>query len=320
MTRRASLVLRSRDRPLTRSQQDDLAGRLLVTPTTLVVGLVVLLPFVAVVVLAFQDIRVVEISTLRLRDLEFDVSAFLSVFRSDSFWTSLRTTVIFSVLTSVGSVAAGTAVAIALRKPFPGRGVVRGLVLVPYVLPVVAAVQIWTTLLNSNYGLVNEVGTRFLGWDSPIAFLTTPTQEFFGLPVPVALLTVIAIQIWGTFPLAFLFVTARLMAVPGTLEEAAALDGAGSWQRIRHVVLPQLRGVLLLLLLLRFIWSFQTFNEVYLLTGGAAGTQVLGVRIYNELIGRSNIGSASAVGLAMTAMLAGFIVIYLYLSRNEESA
>lgn len=302
-----------------RARQDDLAGRLLVTPTVAVVGLVVLLPFAAVLVLAFQDIRLAELSRITIADLEFDLDSFLSTFRRDGFWESLRTTLLFATLTALGSVFLGVVVALALRKPFRGRALIRGLILVPYVLPVVAAAQTWRTLLNTQYGFVNEFGIRFLGWDGPIAFLTTPSIPVLGVPVPLALLSVILVQIWGTFPLAFLFATARLHAVPGDVEEAALIDGAGPWQRIRHVVLPELTAVIGLLLLLRFIWTFQTFNEVYLLTGGAAGTQVLGVRVYNELIGRADIGSASGVGLSITIMLAGFIALYLIITRRTDA-
>ncbi|ACQ78571.1 binding-protein-dependent transport systems inner membrane component [Beutenbergia cavernae DSM 12333] len=319
MTAESLAAPRRRGRPAssTRARQDDRAGRLLVAPTALVVGFVVLLPFAAVLVLAFQDIRLAELSRITFADLGFDLEAFLSTFRRDGFWDSLRATLVFASLTAIGSVALGVAVALALRTPFRGRAIVRGLILMPYVLPVVAAAQTWRTLLNTQYGFVNEFGMRFLGWDGPIAFLTTPSASVLGVEVPLALLSVVLVQIWGTFPLAFLFATARLHAVPGDLEEAASLDGAGAWQRIRYVVLPELSGVIGLLLLLRFIWTFQTFNEVYLLTGGAAGTQVLGVRVYNELIGRADIGSASGVGVAITVMLAGFIALYLILARRR---
>ncbi|MFE5342151.1 carbohydrate ABC transporter permease [Isoptericola sp. NPDC056578] len=303
----------------TRSRQDARAGAALVTPTVLVVAAVVVLPFLAVVVLAFQDIKLAQLPHLTLADLELDPENVVGLFTSAGFWTALRTTVVLSVATAVLSVAAGVAMALALRRPFPARAVVRALVLVPYVLPVVASMQTWRTLLNTQYGWVNAVGTSLLGWDEPVAFLTTPDTTVLGVTVPVALVSVIVVMVWHTFPLAYLFAAARLHAVSGDLEEAAALDGAGPWQRIRHVVLPELAGVVSILLLLRFIWTFQTFNEVYLLTGGAAGTEVLAVRVYNELVTRSDIGAASGVGVAITAILAVFIALYLVLQRRRET-
>ncbi|GAA3756098.1 multiple sugar transport system permease protein [Spinactinospora alkalitolerans] len=301
----------------TRRRREELHGRLLVSPTLLVVGLVVLAPFAASVVLAFQDVRLIDIRFMSPADLGITFDNFAEVLSSAGFWEAARTTVVYASLTTVGSVLAGLVLALALRRPFPGRGAVRGLMLVPYVLPVVAATTIWTTLLNPQYGAVNEVGRRFLGWEAPINFLTTRGIDIAGLPVPVALSVVIAFEVWKSFPLAFLFITARLQAAPRDIEEAAIVDGASPTQCFRHVLLPQLTGVLALLGLLRFIWSFQNFNDVYLLTGGAGGTEVVAVRVYEELITRADIGAASALGLLMTLALSVLLLAYVRMTRKE---
>ncbi|WP_216843374.1 carbohydrate ABC transporter permease [Phytoactinopolyspora alkaliphila] len=305
-------------RPLTRSRRDDLTGRLLVSPTVLVVFLVVVLPFFAVVAFGFLNVRLVDIPRISLFDLEFTVDNFSTVLSSTVFWTSFRTTAIYATATTLGAIAAGLAVAIALRHPFPGRGLIRALVLIPYVLPIVAATTIWKTLLNSQYGVVNAFGTEFLGWDGPIAFLSTTSQTFLGIPVPVTLVVVVLFEIWKTAPLAFLFITARLQVIPGELEEAASIDGASITQRFRYIVMPQLRGVVALLILLRFIWSFQSFNDIYLLTGGAGGTQVMAIKVYDELITRANIGTAAAYGLVMTVILAVLMAVYVRANRAEN--
>ncbi len=158
--------------------------------------------------------------------------------------------------------------------------------LLPYVAPIVAVTFAWTTMLNPQFGVVNYWGTQLLGWDEPIAFLSQRSSEVsvFGLTfgVPTALLTVIAFEAWRSFPFAFLFLTARLQAVPATLEEAARVDGATLTQRFRHVLLPQLMPTIAVLAVLRFIWTFNSFDDIYLLTGGGAGTEVdqrLGVQL-----------------------------------------
>ncbi|MBF8193874.1 sugar ABC transporter permease [Nonomuraea sp. K274] len=309
-----------RRRPPSLARLEDLQGRLLVSPTVVIVAVVVLLPFLAVFVFAFADIRLVDIPRLTLGDLKLSLDNLSQVLSSPGFWTALRTTLIYATLTTAGTIACGLAVSLALRHPFRGRGLVRGLLLVPYVLPVIAGVTIWKTLLDSQYGLVNAVGRELFGWDSPVSFLTTKSLDVWGVPVPLALLTVIAFEVWKTFPLAFLFITARLQAVSAEQEEAAMIDGTSAVQRLRYVVLPQLRGVLALLVVLRFIWSFQNFNDVYLLTGGAGGTQVLAVRVYDELITSVDIGTASALGLLMTAMLSVLLIAYVRMTRKERDA
>ncbi len=305
-------------RALSQAQREDLNGRALITPTVLVIVLVVVLPFLAVVLFAFADIRLVDIPKLSLANLELTLDNFRRAFASTSFWGALGTTVAYATLTTLGAITAGLLVALALRRNFRGRGLARALILVPYVLPVVAAATIWKTMLNPQYGVINAMGKAFLGWDAPIAFLSTATQDVAGISVPVTLLSVVAFEIWKTAPLAFLFLTARLQVMPGELEEASALDGASTFQTFRYIVYPQLRGVILLLVFLRFIWSFQSFNDIYLLTGGAGGTQVMAVRIYNELITRADIGSAAAYGLIMSAILVVLLLIFVTLGRKDR--
>ena len=108
--------------------------------------------------------------------------------------------------------------------------------LLPYVAPVVAVTFVWQTMLNPQFGIVNHWGTTLLGWDDPIAFLTQrPAVSLFGIESTcrVALLTVILFEAWRYFPFAFLFITARMQAMPGELEEAAIVDGATPTQRFR---------------------------------------------------------------------------------------
>jgi multiple sugar transport system permease protein len=199
------------------------------------------------------------------------------------------------------------------------------LMLLPYVAPVVAATFVWSVMLNPQFGIINHWGAKFLGWDEPIAFLSQRSAEvsILGLDVevPVALLTVIFFEMWRSFPFAFLFITARLQAVPGSMEEAALVDGATPTQRFRHVVLPQLMPTIAVLALLRFIWTFNNFDDIYLLTGGGAGTQVVAVRVYDYLINRGDIGAAAAQALVLAAILAVLVGTYLKLfGRQEEVA
>jgi multiple sugar transport system permease protein len=195
--------------------------------------------------------------------------------------------------------------------------------LLPYVAPIVAATFAWTTMLSPQFGVANYWGTRLLGWDEPIAFLSQLSSELsiFGLTfgVPTALLTVIAFEAWRSFPFAFLFLTARLQAVPATLEEAARVDGATLTQRFRHILLPQLLPTIAVLAVLRFIWTFNSFDDIYLLTGGGAGTEVVAVSVFNALTARGDIGGAAAQALVLAAILAVLIGLYLWrLAPREE--
>ena len=130
----------------------------------------------------------------------------------------------------------------------------------------------------------------------------------------------IVFEAWRSFPFAFLFLTARLQAVPGTLEEAALVDGATPTQRFAHVVLPQLLPTIAVLTVLRFIWTFNSFDDIYLLTGGGAGTEVVSVRVFNALTSRGDIGAASAQALVLALILALLVGLYLRRFRTQEEA
>ena len=304
-------------------QQESRAGLALISPTLVVVLAVVVLPILWTVLLAFQRVRLINIRRAGIFG-EYTLTNFERVFTSPGFWESLRTTLVFSVVGTALSIAVGLVAALALRQPFRGRGLVRASVLVPYVAPVVAVTFVWSVMLNPQFGIVNDWGQRFLGWDEPIAFLSqrSATLSLLGLDieVPVALLSVIAFEVWRYFPFAFLFLLARLQALPSDLEEAARVDGASPVQRFRHIVLPQLMPVVALLAVLRFIWTFNEFDDIYLLTGGGAGTEVVSVRVFNYLVARTNVGAAAAQALVLAGMLVVFVGLYLrFFARRAEA-
>jgi multiple sugar transport system permease protein len=295
------------------AQADARFGQLLLAPTLLVVVAVVVLPILWTIVLAFQDLRLID---LRRRGLfgAFTLDNMAGVFGSPGFWTSLRTTLLFSVVGTVTSIGVGLVAALALRGSFRGRTFVRAAMLLPYVAPVVAVTFVWQTMLSPQFGIVNAIGTDVFGWDDPVAFLSQRSMpvSLFGIEVdlPVALLTVMAFETWRYFPFAFLFLTARIAALPGDLEEAAVVDGATVSQRFRYVVFPQLLPTVALLAVLRFIFTFNEFDDIYLLTGGAAGTEVVSVRVYDLLTSRGDIGASAAQALVLAAVLVVLLGLY----------
>ncbi|MFI6284364.1 carbohydrate ABC transporter permease [Streptomyces sp. NPDC051018] len=312
-------------RALTTSRRENRAGLAFVTPTFLVVLVVVVIPILWTVLLAFQRARLVDIQGMGLFG-NWSLENFGTVFASSGFWSSLGTTLVYTAGATAGSVALGLVAALALRRPFRGRGILRGSMLLPYVAPVVAVAFAWEVALSPQYGIVNHWGADLLGWDDPIAFLSTRSYELELLgarfEIPLALLTVIAFEIWRYFPFAFLFLLARLQAVPETLEEAASVDGATVSQRFRYILLPQLMPVVALLCVLRFIMTFNKFDDVYLLTGGGSGTDVVAVRVYDFLTARFDVGAAAAQALVLAGVLIVLLGIYFrfFAKKFQEEA
>ncbi|MEV8569653.1 sugar ABC transporter permease [Streptomyces sp. NPDC051322] len=319
-------VQEHRSHPQSAGRRENRAGLAFVTPTFLVVLVVVILPILWTVLLAFQHSKLVDIQENGLFG-NWTLDNFEQVFGSPGFWSGLGTTLTYTIGATAGSVLLGLVAALALRKPFRGRGLLRSAMLLPYVAPVVAVSFVWQVALSPQYGVVNDWGRKLFGWHDPIAFLSTRSYEVGLLGVhfhiPLALLTVIAFETWRYFPFAFLFMLARLQAVPGNLEEAATVDGATPTQRFRHILLPQLMPVIALLSVLRFIMTFNKFDDIYLLTGGGSGTDVVAVRVYNFLTARFDVGAAAAQALVLAVVLMALLGIYFTFfgkKVQEESA
>ena len=314
-----------RRRGLTLRQRDARTAYVLLSPTLVVVGAVVVVPILATVVFAFERLRLVNLRTSGLITGQFTLDNFANALSASGFVSALTTTVTYSVVGTALAIGLGLAAALVVRHPFRGRTIVRGLMLLPYVAPVVAVTFTWRVMLDPNLGIVNALGTSVLGWTSPIPFLSQRTAQVnilgFEFGFPVALATVLVFQAWRYFPFAFLFILARLQAVQPELEEAASVDGATPSQRFRYVVLPQLSSVIALLAVLRLIWTFNEFDDIYLLTGGGAGTEVVSVRTYNLLIGRGDIGGSAAVSLVLAAILASLLFVYFrfFVRRGEDA-
>lgn len=229
--------------------------------------------------------------------------------RDREFYPMIGRTIFYTLSSTILAIVVGLIAAIIVRDAFPGRSVFRGFLLFPYIAPVISVAFIWQVLLRQN-GLINEsLGTS-------ISFLST-NDTFLGISIP--LLMVILFQTWRYFPFAFLFLLARLQAIPDDIYEAAKVDGASPSQRLFYITIPQLRAVLGTLFLLRFIWTFNKFDDVYLLTGPISQTKVIPVQIFEALFTEGNVGEASAIAVVMAAMLAVILLIYFRFFLVEEA-
>ncbi len=252
----------------------------------------------------------------------FTLANFAAVLRDHDFWPMLKVTLAYTVFGTVLSILLGLFAAQLLTPPFAGRQLLRGLFLFPYVAPVIAVAFTWVFLLDPFAGTINALLLKFGFSANPIPFLSQRywPLHFFGLTlrIPLALSMVILFEGWRYFPFAFLFILARLQAIPGELYEAAKVDGAGIWASFRFITLPQVMGILATLFLLRFIWTFNKFDDIFLLTGGAAGTETITIKVYDYAFARANLGQGAAQAVILFVILAVFLLIYFRYAPKGE--
>jgi len=244
-----------------------------------------------------------------LTNTDFTLENFARVFDGDEFWTVMWVTIFYTVFGTVGALVFGLFAAMLLNKSFRGQGILRGLYLFPYVAPVIAVAFTWVNLFDPFSGSANALLLQ-MG-------VTTEAINFFGQR-PLALIMVTVFEIWRYFPLSFLFILARMQSIDTDMYEAADMDGASPFQKFWYLSLPMLLGILSVLFLLRFIWTFNKFDDIFLLTGGNAGTRTLTVNVYEQAFAISNIGAGAAVAVVIFACLLAFSFLFFrFISREE---
>lgn len=292
-------------------------------PTFTVVFAFVVFPVLWNIWLSFKPISLADLRGPAL--LQFNLSAdnFRKVFTDPDFTEILSTTLLYTFGGSVLSIFLGLAAALLVHTEFRGRGMVRGLFISPYIAPVVAVTFTWSFILDPQLGVLNWLAVDKGLISRPIAFFS---QRWLDIEIlgtvwrlPLALASVILFEGWRYFPFAFLFVLARLQSIPEDLYHASSVDGATPFQRFVHITLPQLVPVLSILFLFRFIWTINKFDDIFLLTGGQAGTKVLTIKVYDYAFGQFDIGAGSAVAMVLFSILLVFMVFYFkWMMREGE--
>ena len=259
-----------------------------------------------------------------LTSFSFTFANFQKIFSADEFWTVLRVSFYYTIFGTLGALVLGLFAAQILNSSFFGRPVLRGLFLFPYVAPVIAVAFAWVLLLDAGPGGTFNAMLRQMGvTEGPINFLGQKHIEFqflgLTLKFPMALTTVIAFEAWRYFPLSFLFILARMQSISTDMYEAAEMDGATPLQQFWYLSLPQLVGILSVLFLLRFIWTFNKFDDIFLLTGGAAGTRTLTVDVYEQAFAVSNLGAGAAVAVVVFVVLLSFAILFFKFSPQDDA-
>ncbi len=229
--------------------------------------------------------------------------------RDPLFWRALGNTIAYAAATVPTSMAIGLGLAIALNRRLPGRALIRSIYFLPLVVSAVATGTIAAWMFNENYGVINAILVRMdLG---RIAWLSTPQW---------ALPSLVIATLWVRVGFNMVVYLAALQSIPSVYYEAARIDGGSATAQFRHITVPLLAPATFLLLVLDVINSFQVFDLIYVMTGGGPGfsTTMVVQYIFKSAFVTSEMGYASAMGVALYGLILAFTILQWRASRQSD--
>lgn len=269
-----------------------------------------LLPYVLIapavsVLLALSIYPLIYSITVSLQVGEsWGIGNFTRLFSDSFFLTAMAHTFVFAISALTCEFLIGLGLALLLNSHIRGRGFFRATLLVPMMLPPVVAAIVWRLLLNPNFGAIN--GTlKQIGVDTePLTWTASPV---------LAMLSVIAVDVWQWTPFVFLVLLAGLQAIPQEPYEAALIDGSSRWQTFRHVTFPLLKPAILIVLLLRTMDLLRVFDQIFILTEGGPGfaTETISLYIYRAAFRFFDFGYAAAMSFVLLALTNIISVVYI---------
>lgn len=280
-------------------KRDRRFAYLTLSPTLVVVGLLMAYPFYIAIDLSLRGGRIRNLEEVSSLPLTLD--NYLAVLTDPRLLDDVWRSVVYTVGVLAPAFFLGLLLALLLNRKFPGRRIFRPLVLLPWAIPGVAVSAAFVWMLDASYGVINYL-LRTVGLiQENVAWLANSDTAMFAVIVP---------TIWKYYPFFTLVLLAALQAIPGEQYEAAQLDGAGAWKQFQHITWPSVRTTSSLAIVITGIGIFREFDFIFPLTGGGPNeaTQTLAIRIYNEAFQFFELGLAAALGV-VTMAIAGSVLV-----------
>ena len=292
---------------LTQAQRDNITGYSLIMPVVLIITLIGIVPVIITISYSFQYRVLTDPKDIHWVGL----ANYVKLFKTEMFWKSLKQTLIFAVLSMVGQLIMGFAGAILLNKNDKAVGITRTAVLIPWAIPGVITALMFSNIFNGPMGPINALLLKTGVVSAPISWLAKPKTAMAALVIT---------DVWRGFPLVALMILAGLQTIPHSLYESASIDGANKVQQFFKITLPNIKGVLLVVLLFKTMNSLRVFDIVYGLTGGgpANSTSTLLFVGYQYLFKDMNYGLGSAMCTVITVLVFALSILYLSVMKSDD--
>lgn len=276
-----------------------------VMPAVIVMGLVVLYPFLYNVVISFSNMNLTHFKDWDITGLD----NYLAVVADKMFWYFLFKTVLWTLLNLVFHVGLGVFLALIINEDIRGRTFFRTILILPWAVPQYITALTWRGMFNSEYGSVNLLLNQIFGWE--FSWLSTEWGAFAA-----CLIT----NIWLGFPFMMIIALGGLQSIPESLYEAAEIDGASRWKQFRNITIPLLKPVMVPAITLGVIWTFNNFNVVWLVSNGGEPsdtTHILVSWVYKAGFTYFRMGYAAAFSMIIFAIL--LIFSWRFINRTKAT-
>jgi multiple sugar transport system permease protein len=280
----------------------------MIIPSVILIAGVSVFPLISGIFLSFQNYYILKPN----KPSGFNgIQNYIKLMSDTEFQGVLLYTLIYTLSVVVISYCFGLFLALLLNRKIKFRAFYRALVLLPWVVSPTIAATNWMWVLNDRIGFFNQWLQKLHVVSSPILFLAVPD---------LARITVIFTSAWKAFPFMAITILAALQGINADLYESAYIDGAGFWRSFIHITLPMIKRVSAVATILMFIWNFNNFENIYLLTRGgpSQATFTLPILTYYTAFYRSNLGYASTVGTTILIVLLVVSLLYLRVLRADD--
>lgn len=281
-------------------------GYMMLTPATIVIIVVSVYPLIYGIYLSFRNQNFLKPA----RNDFVGFANYMKLFSDKNFINAIGYTMYYTLGIVIFSYILGLVIALLLSRKIALRGVMRALVLIPWVIPSAVACTNWRWLLDAHVGFINTVLLRVGILDKPIAFLADPNYVKN---------VMVVFGVWKAFPFMALTMLSGIQGISDDIYEAATIDGANGWQAFCNITLPLLKPVSFVALTLMCIWTFNNFENIYLFTEGGPRkyTTTISIFTYKTAFFSSDISYACASGTAMMFFMALFGFVYMKLLNDD---
>lgn len=290
-------------------ERPGILGPLMVAPAILYMLLLVGYPFLLAVYLSMSDADVATTGLGKFVGFE----NFIALFRSDIFLTALRNTLMFTAISAVFKGLFGTTLAFLLAEKLPGTRIFRFIILLPWTIPIALSSITWKWMFDTQYSIINWIGHAL--------HLLKPSDNpnFLGDPI-LAILSIVAVNVWRGFPFAAVILLAGMTAVSTEVLDAAKVDGAGPIVRFRKIIVPIIAPVLFIGSLYDLVFTLTDMTVVYLLTLGGPGNSTHVLSSYAFLVGVQSgaLGRGAAIAILLFPILLCIIFVVLRSLRRRD--